>query len=145
MRASREACSGWGTVELSFLGATFQVSTHAPSTYTAIPTPRVGSSLPPRPRRRGAGGRWRGRAEGSAAPDEQHTNAGVAALPRLEPSVLFMGVGLERSSPAINGVEVPGNNLPRSPQGPTFADCSHRGYNQVHGDRGDSRVEEPPE
>ena len=29
MSTSREACSGWGGVELSFLGATFHVSTHA--------------------------------------------------------------------------------------------------------------------
>ena len=43
MRTSREACAGWGAVELSFLGATLQVSTHAPSTCTDIPTPRAGS------------------------------------------------------------------------------------------------------
>ena len=36
MRTSREACSGWNAVELSFLGATLQVSTHAPSTCTDI-------------------------------------------------------------------------------------------------------------
>ena len=42
MRTSREACSGWGAVELSFLGATLQVATHAPSTCTDIPTPRGG-------------------------------------------------------------------------------------------------------
>ena len=42
MSTSREACSGWGGVELSFLGATFHVSTHAPSTCTDIPTPRAG-------------------------------------------------------------------------------------------------------
>ena len=29
-------------VELSFLGATFHVSTHAPSTCTVVPTPRAG-------------------------------------------------------------------------------------------------------
>ena len=42
MRTSREACSGWGGVELSFLGATLHVSTHAPSTYTDSPTMRAG-------------------------------------------------------------------------------------------------------
>lgn len=122
MRASREACSGWGTVELSFLGATFQVSTHAPSTYTAIPPPRVGSSLPPQPRRRGAGGTVARTGGGVCRPrNKLHTNAGVAALPRLEPSVLFLGVGARALEPhAINGVEVPGNNLPRSPKARRF-------------------------
>ena len=37
MRTSREACSGWGAVTLSFLGATLHVSTHAPSTCTRHP------------------------------------------------------------------------------------------------------------
>ena len=43
MRTSREACSGWGAVELSFLGATLHVSTHAPSTCTDVSPPRAGS------------------------------------------------------------------------------------------------------
>ena len=42
MRTSREAAFNWSAVELSFLVATLQVSTHAPSTCTDIP-PRAGS------------------------------------------------------------------------------------------------------
>ena len=55
MSTSREACSGWGGVELSFLGATFHVSTHAPSTCTDIPTPRAGPGQLPRVRGRTPG------------------------------------------------------------------------------------------
>ena len=58
MRTSREACSGWGAVEPSFLGATLQVSTHAPSTRKDIPTPRSGSAPGATVRR--ASTRWPG-------------------------------------------------------------------------------------
>ena len=56
---SREACSGWGA-ELSFLGATLHVSTHAPSTCTAAggSGPERRERAPPprrRNRRRGRG------------------------------------------------------------------------------------------
>ena len=77
MSTSREACSGWGGVELSFLGATFHVSTHAPSTCTDIPTPRAGPGQLPRVRGRTPGLPPRGRraaftSSTSSAPAEAH-------------------------------------------------------------------------
>ena len=47
-----------GAVELSFLGATLHVSTHAPSTCTGIPTPRGGSGRVPEPSETGTKPRY---------------------------------------------------------------------------------------
>ena len=89
MCTSREACSGWGAVELSFLGLTLQVSTHTPETctehdVTVVDLPRLGSSdvTPVRPER--ARRRQRGPAALSRSPTivgrERH-NAVLAGGP----------------------------------------------------------------
>ena len=66
MRTSREACSGWGAVELSFLGAALHVSTHAPSTCTAAggsgpEVPAAGAGPTPAPPESSGSYRARGR------------------------------------------------------------------------------------
>ena len=68
MRTSREACSGWGAVELSFLGATLHVSTHAPSTCTDVSTPRAGPAQRFQRRERAPPPRRRNRQAATARP-----------------------------------------------------------------------------
>ena len=84
MSTSREACCGWGGVELSFLGATFHVSTHAPSTCTDIPTPRAGPGS-----YRASGGGLQGCPRGVSDPggprrSSNAARAPAASAPRLD-------------------------------------------------------------
>ena len=79
MRTSREACSGWGAVEPSFLGAILHVSTHAPSACTAAggsgpEVPAAGAGPTPAPPEssgsyRAAGGGLQGCPTGATVSD----------------------------------------------------------------------------
>ena len=101
MSASREACSGWGRVELSFLGATFHVSTHAPSTCTDIPTsaggPRAATARPGADSRAAPAGCGTSLREVRLEPETRNSRGRTA---RLAPIPASLGCGGPRGLPA---------------------------------------------
>ncbi len=135
MGTSREGCPGWGAVELSFLGATLHVSTHAPSTCMDISPPRAGSGPEVPAAGRGRGPPPRNRrtatahpgADSRAAPRGASAGAAGGAAVVLE-RLADRGAGVLRaaSRPASRLVHRPESTDATSPMRPLVVDHAVR-------------------